>query len=212
MSLRTTLLGQTRLAHLAGVTAPPSPNQARGDDDGDDMDARLAEATQRAEDAERRASEAATRAEEAEARAAAAEEEVRRLSAASDPDGDGDDDSSDEGDDDGDREDMVSGRRGSIARARLRERGRCAAIFGSPAAGRLPTLAAELAFAADGPGRAAALRMLSAAASSAGGGLAARMAATPVPPAGGDAPPAAANQLDPAESVLALYNSLRGIK
>ena len=55
-----------------------------------------------------------------------------------------DDDEDDEGDDDTDAEDEKDDDK---AKARARERGRCAAIFSCSAAGRLPAVAAQLAFA-----------------------------------------------------------------
>lgn len=103
----------------------------------------------------------------------------------------GDDD--DAGDDDTDAEDEKDEEK---AGARARERGRCAAIFASPLAGRNPAAAAEIAFNTNLT-RKAALRMLSTvaaatpAASSSGNSrpgasLRDRMAASPVPRVGAD--------------------------
>jgi len=61
-----------------------------------------------------------------------------------DDDDDDDPEADDEGDDDGDAAEMRG--RSVVARARRRERARCAAIFASPAAARNVALAAHLAF------------------------------------------------------------------
>ncbi|MBB2157207.1 hypothetical protein HLH33_12950 [Gluconacetobacter diazotrophicus] len=92
-------------------------------------------------------------------------------------DDDPDDDQTDEnaaedGDDDTDAEDE---RDDNTASARARERGRCAAIFRSAAAGRNPAAAAELAFGTAMP-RAAAIRVLSAMAATSAPAPAARQA------------------------------------
>lgn len=83
----------------------------------------------------------------------------------------------DEGDDDTDAEDEKDDEKAS---ARARERGRCAAIFASPAAAANPAAAAELAFGTTLP-RSQALRVLKATAASGKPerGLSARMAGEP---------------------------------
>ncbi|MBN3852002.1 hypothetical protein G3N59_01290 [Paraburkholderia sp. Ac-20340] len=68
-----------------------------------------------------------------------------KRAAASGDDDDDDDDDGDRAEDDDDDEEEMRGK-SAAARGRRRERARCAAIFGSKAAGRNPVLAANLAF------------------------------------------------------------------
>lgn len=107
-----------------------------------------------------------------------------------------------EGGDDSDEEDM---RRGSKASApRLRERGRCAAIFQDAAAGRNPALAAQLAFCTSLP-RSQAVKLLRA--GGAGGTLAARMATSAAPAIGPGAPARPGGPKAAANEVIALYDA-----
>lgn len=119
-------------------------------------------------------------------------------------DDDDDDETDDDGDDESDEEEMrkaedkkadddemtksKKSKKAAVRSARLRERNRCAAIFGHEAAGSNPALAAQLAFQSN-MGRAAAIGVLkTAAASNKKTGLAALMAVVPQPPvsAGGE--------------------------
>ena len=91
-----------------------------------------------------------------------------------DPDNDGDDDEDEAGDDDDDGEDMKAG--SSARSARMRERGRIAAILESPGAAANLAFAVQLALTTDLP-RSQAVALLKNAPKANGGGLHDRMAA-----------------------------------
>lgn len=98
-------------------------------------------------------------------------------------------------DDEGDEKEMAGD--SAAARARARERGRCAAIFADPAAGRNPALAAHLAFETSLSRKAARAAL----AQGGGGGLGQRLAAAINPNLGpqgkaDDAKPKTAAKLD----------------
>ena len=93
-------------------------------------------------------------------------------------------------DEEGEEDEELKDEEAPAARARARERARCAAILGHAAAARVPAMAMRLAFGTPLP-RAQACALLDAGAESLPTGLSAKMsgAATRVPP---DAPPATA--------------------
>lgn len=124
----------------------------------------------------------------------------------------GDDDDDDDGDDDADDGDRKEARADGLVRAaRLRERSRCAAIFGHPAAAANLALAAALAFETD-LSRNQAITVLATGGSPAASRLANRMAVVPatrIGPDGGAEPtgPAAV-----AARIIASYERAKGLK
>lgn len=138
MQLRDRLrAGTASFAHLAGL-GRPSAARAEDDDEReneDRKDSKRAEGDDKPADDEDDKKESRRR-----ARRAEDDDDDKRA------EGDEDDQraADDDGDDDGDKEEMRG--RSAVARARSRERARCAAIFMSRHAAGNPAMAAELAF------------------------------------------------------------------
>jgi len=141
MSIRTLAARGLSFAHLAGLPSRAARAAEQDDErkqrDGesdDDYAKRMEELDEEDEQArkaeEERNEEEARKAEEERQK----EEEARRAEEDKDSDPAADDD-----------DDEMRGK-SAVARARRRERARCAAIFASPAAARNPVLAANLAF------------------------------------------------------------------
>ena len=158
MSIRTALMRTASFAHLPGFSAKkmPEADPADGDAAADDADGKKARAKKKADGAgdtpdkggETGDEDNASADDEAAAKKAADDEAAaaaKRARAADDDELD-DDDKDEEGDDESD-ETELKGKKGKRAQnARLRERARCAAIFGCEAAGQDPRMAAHYAF------------------------------------------------------------------
>ncbi|HTB47006.1 MAG TPA: hypothetical protein VK741_25540 [Acetobacteraceae bacterium] len=192
MTLKAKLATSTpSFAHLVGrapaAAAEDDPPRKEGESDED-----YAKRAKAAEDEDKKKDGES----DEEHKARVASNRARRAAEDEKPDENAAGNDDDRGDDDSDGGDM---RREGIGQARLRERARCAAIFGDPAAGRNQELAATLAFTTNTP-RSEAIRILRSAGTPAPATPAAaprrtldsRMAALPPMPviAGGAAAPA----------------------
>lgn len=145
MSIRSLAARGLSFAHLAGLSAKAKAEDdeekkdARADDDSDEDEKKGAKAESEDDDKKDGDKSAKAKAED--------DEDDEKEKADEDDDKKGAKAEDDE-DSDPDAEDDDGEMRGksAVARARRREQARCAAIFGSKAAGRNPVLAANLAF------------------------------------------------------------------
>ena len=143
MSIKKKLAGALSFAHLAGVgRAQSSDDDKPIDDDKEKQKAARAEDEDPEEEDDKKKDGAKAKDDETDAKA---EDDDQPSS----DDGDGDDKGDKKGrakaDEDDDRDDEMRGA-SAVAKARLREQARCAAIFASAGAAKNPVLAANLAF------------------------------------------------------------------
>jgi hypothetical protein len=144
MSIRTLAARGLSFAHLAGLTSRAARAESEDDerkqreDESDDDYAKRMEEKDKEEEEARKAEEEKKKEEEEAKRA----EEERKKEEEARARGENDDDTDPDAEDD---DEEMRGK-SAVARARLREQARCAAIFASKAAARNPMLAANLAF------------------------------------------------------------------
>jgi hypothetical protein len=189
MTLAAKVASALSFAHLAGLGRRPAAASAEEDDkkDRDHEDGNVKKGKAKDNEDDQHCEDDADRKEDAKA-----EDDDPDSKAESDDPNPEDDDAGDKKskkaaakDDDEDNDEEMRGSSAAAA-ARRREQARCAAIFASPAAGRNPVLAANLAFKSR-MGRVEALAILEATPAAAGAGHPDRAARNPRVGAGADA-------------------------